>query len=196
MQYKLRRTRLPLLANFLITSDDIPSDDPASAASNNLLAPPPRSHPPPLYFLPKVLTPAQQAFLDRRKSEVSHPPQKSWLIAYFLQVKAAAEKEWEAFAEERKTGIQEIMEMRQHVANEEGTQKNDQAEPSEMETDQPSSSANTSQPGPRAPSDKKDVEMDVAEPPALAKEDSKGSEQDKKEESVPMQADDDDAVEY
>jgi len=87
--------------------------------------------------------------------------------------------------------------MRKHVVSEEVNQKHDQAEPSEMETDQPTPSGNPSQSGPpEAASDKKDVEMDVAGPPAVTKEDSKGSEQDKKEESMPMQADDDDAVEY
>ena len=109
LQYKLRRTRLPILANFLLTSDNIPdvppadperssasSPPPASASpanddngepaqdaeSKNLAAAtarasrapaltgPPRSHPPPLYYLPAILTPAQEAFIKRRKEEV------------------------------------------------------------------------------------------------------------------------------
>lgn len=107
-QHKLRRTRLPILANFLITSDTIPdvppadperssaspppapatpintdSNEPAQDAdSKNLssatarasrapaLTGPPRSHPPPLYYLPAILTPAQEAFIKRRKEEV------------------------------------------------------------------------------------------------------------------------------
>ena len=108
LQYKLRRTRLPVLANFLLTSDNIPDVPPADlerssaspppepatpinadgtdlaqdAESKNLssatarasrapaLAGPPRSHPPPLYYLPAILTPAQEAFIKRRKEEV------------------------------------------------------------------------------------------------------------------------------
>ena len=68
-QYKLRRRRLPILANFLFTSDVIPSDD-SPPPSTNPLAPIPRSHPPPLCYLPAVLTPAQDAFILRRKAEV------------------------------------------------------------------------------------------------------------------------------
>lgn len=71
LQHKLRRTRLPLLANFLLTSDQIPTDETASLPSDtNPLAPPPRSHPPPLFYLPVILTPSQEAFLQRRKAEV------------------------------------------------------------------------------------------------------------------------------
>lgn len=70
MQYKLRRTRLPILANFLLTSDDIPLDASTPPPSENPLAPVPRSHPPPLYYLPAILTSDQEAFLTRRKAEV------------------------------------------------------------------------------------------------------------------------------
>ena len=69
-QYKLRRQRLPILANFLLTSDVISSDDLPTSPSTNPLAPIPRSHPPPLCYLPVILTPAQEAFISRRKSEV------------------------------------------------------------------------------------------------------------------------------
>lgn len=69
MKYKLRRKRLPILANFLFTSDVIPSDD--LPPSTSPLAPVPRSHPPPLCYLPVILTPAQEAFISRRKAEVS-----------------------------------------------------------------------------------------------------------------------------
>ena len=68
-QYKLRRQRLPILANFLFTSDVISSDD--LPPSTSPLAPIPRSHPPPLCYLPVILTPAQEAFISRKKSEVS-----------------------------------------------------------------------------------------------------------------------------
>ena len=70
IQYKLRRQRLPILANFLLTSDVISSDDLPPSPSTNPLAPIPRSHPPPLCYLPVILTPAQEAFISRRKSEV------------------------------------------------------------------------------------------------------------------------------
>ena len=69
-QYKLRRKRLPILANFLFTSDVIPSEDSPPPPSANPLAPIPRSHPPPLCYLPAILTPAQETFISRRKAEV------------------------------------------------------------------------------------------------------------------------------
>jgi len=68
MQHKLRRIRLPLLSNFLLTSDVISETSPAVTA--NPLAPPPRSRAAPLYYLPAILTPAQEAFLTKRKEEV------------------------------------------------------------------------------------------------------------------------------
>lgn len=65
-QYKYRRTRHPLFANFLITSDDITSEGNFTIDS----ALPKRAHPPPLYYLPAILLPEQEAFLSRRRSEV------------------------------------------------------------------------------------------------------------------------------
>ena len=71
MQHKLRRTRLPLLSNFLLTSDAITADSETSpAVTADPLTPPPRSRVAPLYYLPAVLTPAQEAFLSKRKEEV------------------------------------------------------------------------------------------------------------------------------
>jgi hypothetical protein len=70
-QHKLRRTRYPLLAKYLLTSDTILGDDSQSTPTNPL-ASPPRSHPPPLYYLPAKLTPAQEAFLAKRKQEVQN----------------------------------------------------------------------------------------------------------------------------
>lgn len=72
-QHRLRRARLPILANFLLTSDVIPSDDSSPTPSPKLALEPTRSHPPPLYFLPVVLTTAQEAFIVKRKAEVTHP---------------------------------------------------------------------------------------------------------------------------
>ncbi|KAL1660267.1 hypothetical protein GGF50DRAFT_119098 [Schizophyllum commune] len=125
--YKLRRKRLPLLANFLITSDVIPEspdadeapkDDAGESKSGDAMdtdaadkpdpakvlaqAQAPRQHPPPLYYLPAILLPSQKAFLEKRKKEVTE----------------AAEKEWEAFATERAAGIAEIDQLRQKVAQE------------------------------------------------------------------------------
>jgi len=68
-QFKLRRKRFPLLSNFLLTSDNISADD-SSISPKDLLSSAPRSHPPPLYYLPFILTPAQEDFLKRRKVDV------------------------------------------------------------------------------------------------------------------------------
>ncbi|KAI8968830.1 hypothetical protein BD414DRAFT_503674 [Trametes punicea] len=110
--HKLRRTRLPLLSNFLLTSDMIPSADSDSATSPNPLAPPPRTRPAPLYYLPAKLLPSQEAFLRRKTAEV----------------KEAAEKEWEAFKAERASGIEEINRLRQRVAEEENRRKAERPE--------------------------------------------------------------------
>jgi len=71
MQHKLRRTRLPLLSDFLLTSDAITADNETlTAVTADPLAPPPRSRVAPLYYLPTVLTPAQEVFLSKKKEEV------------------------------------------------------------------------------------------------------------------------------
>ncbi|PPQ80106.1 hypothetical protein CVT25_001474 [Psilocybe cyanescens] len=185
--YKLRRTRLPLLANFLITSDVIPLEE-SSPTSTNPLIPVPRSHPPPLYYLPGILTPSQKTFLKKRKAE------------------ATAEKEWERFREERSAGIEEIDQLRQRVAEEETRRKADKIlDKDDMDTDipshndelPPSATAEDS----AATGTTKDAAMEVDDSPGTAKEVPKSSgvtssEPEKKEESSAMQADDDDAVEY
>jgi len=182
--YKLRRKRLPLLSNFLLTSDLIPSGDDTPPPSDNLLAAPPRSHPPPLYYLPAILLPSQEAFIARRKE----------------QVKDAAENEWELFRKERSTAITDIDELRHRVAEEESRRKTEREEgKDEMETDTPVSAVPgeeksalepVSTPVPLA--SPADVEMDVDDSAAA-----KGSaDAEKKGESTPMQGDDDDAVEY
>ncbi|KAI0363395.1 hypothetical protein BV20DRAFT_975747 [Pilatotrama ljubarskyi] len=140
--HKLRRTRLPLLSNFLLTSDVIPSADSDGPTSTNPLAPPPRTRPPPLYYLPAKLLPSQEAFLQRRKAEV----------------KEAAEKEWEAFKAERAAGIEEIKRLRQRVAEEENRRKVERPE-----GDEKTSEAVVASP------DKEDVKMAVeGEKPAEA----------------------------
>ncbi|KAH7908265.1 hypothetical protein BJ138DRAFT_1174269 [Hygrophoropsis aurantiaca] len=187
--HKLRRTRFPQLANFLLTSDRIPSDDSSTPETNDPLAPPHRSHPPPLYYLPVILTPSQEAFLIRRKAEMSE----------------AAEKEWQSFCEERTAGIEEIKTLRQRVAEEESRKKQDkeivkdeegedkrdkemavEGEPKFIDTK--SESETNVAPGPPA-------DMDVDDSPAKDNKDI-SADLGRKEDSVPMQADDDDAVEY
>ncbi|CDO72680.1 hypothetical protein BN946_scf184985.g100 [Trametes cinnabarina] len=122
--HKLRRTRLPLLSNFLLTSDVIPSVDSESPTSTNPLAPPPRTRPPPIYYLPAKLLPAQEAFLKKRKAEV----------------KEAAEKEWEAFKAERAAGVEEINQLRQRVAEEENRHKTERSQ-GEESAPQPAASS-------------------------------------------------------
>ncbi|PFH50441.1 hypothetical protein AMATHDRAFT_60981 [Amanita thiersii Skay4041] len=190
--YKLRRTRLPILANFLLTSDNISSDDSPPSDSNSL-APPPRTHPPPLYYLPAILTPEQEAFITRRKSEVQE----------------AAEKEWHQFKDERTTGVTEINSLRQRVADEETKRKAEretEKEKDEMETDHPSQQSNA--PADEGDKDKASVQatessvtatsgdMDVDTVPVVPPENKETAEQERKEEPSSMQADDDDAVEY
>jgi len=179
--YKLRRARHPLLANFLSTSDTIPDDD-SPPPSTNPLAPPPRSHPPPLYYLPAKLTAVQETFLSRRKEEV----------------KEAAEREWDLFKEERTAGIDEINQLRHRVAEEEAKSKSERTETqgqAEMETNsQPPSAIEEKPASPLSALAPKDSSMDVDEVPPTKEEESRSSP--KKEEPVPMQADDDDAVEY
>lgn len=209
--YKLRRTRLPLLANFLLTSDHIPVDgDTPPPPSSDPLAPPPRGHPPPLYYLPAIFTPAQEAFIQRRTAEV----------------KEAAEKEWEAFKEERTAGVEEITRLRQRVAEEEARKKSERGD-AEDESAKPDAEMATEDIAPsQAPASPEkatengtangaaetaggaEMEVDADAPssapvPAPAPtENGKDAQQEQqqpqehKEESAPMQADDDDAVEY
>ncbi|KAF8622935.1 hypothetical protein AX15_006612 [Amanita polypyramis BW_CC] len=188
--YKLRRTRLPLIVNFLCTSDNISSDEPSSPNSNPLSLPP-RTHPPPLCYLPAILTREQEAFITRRKAEVQE----------------AAEKEWHQFREERTAGIAEINDLRQKVADDEVRRKAErEAETNEMEADHPPLSAGT---GEEENKDKPDAasteptatmfaaEMEVDSGSGARREENKEtSEQERKEEPTPMQADDEDAVEY
>jgi hypothetical protein len=186
--HKLRRIRLPLLSNFLLTSDVIPTDNETSVANANPLAPPPRSRVAPLYYLPVILTPAQDAFLVKRKEEV----------------KGAVEKEWESFRQERTAGIDEIAGLRKRVQEEEARKK----------LDSPEEEAKAPPPGPeeRLKSETgaggEEAKMEIDEPVATAtpadkqgeltppREQSQPVDSEKKDNSDPMQADEDDAVEY
>ncbi|KAI0319275.1 hypothetical protein OF83DRAFT_1111317 [Amylostereum chailletii] len=173
--HKLRRTRLPLLANFLVTSDDIPTDD-TRTSSRQPLSHPPRSHPPPLFYLPATLTPAQESFLAKRK----------------VEVKEAAEKEWEAFHIERAEGIEELTSLRKRVAEEEARKKVEQeATKTQEASEEPKASAEPPVEAIR------DAAMDVDESPPTEQQENKDKPRPvEKDESTPMQADDDDAVEY
>ncbi|KZT27093.1 hypothetical protein NEOLEDRAFT_155908 [Neolentinus lepideus HHB14362 ss-1] len=198
--HKLRRTRYPLLANFLCTSDLIPMDG-SEPAPTDPLTNPSRSHPPPIYYLPAILTPAQESFLNRRKAEV----------------KEAAEKEWVAYKEERQKGLEEIGELRRRVAEEEARQKAQKDADKEVEKDIEMSShdvetsngngeCNGEVPQPAAvepaPVKPEESSMDIDESSKTngateTKESGeKEKEQERKEEAMPMQADDEDAVEY
>ncbi|KIK91881.1 hypothetical protein PAXRUDRAFT_830468 [Paxillus rubicundulus Ve08.2h10] len=181
--YKVRHARLPLLTNFLVTSDIIPSSDSSPPPlSSDPLAQPLRSHPPPLYYLPAILTPAQETFLARRKAEVTE----------------AIEKEWLAFCEERTAGIEEIKQLRQRVSEEDTRRKKEREAAGKGEGEDKEMTEETDEPH-RDPIPQPDAEMEVDEgvKPESAPETRKESaEPERKDESAAMQADDEDAVEY
>ncbi|KAH9915349.1 hypothetical protein B0H21DRAFT_703390 [Amylocystis lapponica] len=175
--HKLRRTRLPLLAGFLCTSDVVPALQDAEGDGTEArapLAPVPRTHPPPLYYLPARLTPAQDAFLQRRKAEV----------------KEAADQEWETFRAERAAGLEEIARLRLRVA-EEDARRQTEREASALGED--AEMAEDDRPAKTQEEETMDMDdgADPKEVPALAERD-----QEVREDATPMQADDDDAVEY
>ncbi|EIW80136.1 hypothetical protein CONPUDRAFT_36976, partial [Coniophora puteana RWD-64-598 SS2] len=208
---KLRRTRYPILANFLLTSDIIPSTDSEAAMKTEdsqaegrppvKLTSPSRSHPPPLYYLPAVLLPSQEAFLTRRKAEVSK----------------AAEAEWTAFREERSAGIEEIHTLRERVAEEDARRRKEQeekklaagegldkeldeakAKDEDMKDDSPKAeTAEKAAEAPSAPAPaaaKEDVEMEVDDGAPAAK--NTGAPEPVKEKEGQERADEEDAVEY
>ncbi|KAJ6591690.1 hypothetical protein DFH09DRAFT_1137716 [Mycena vulgaris] len=182
--YKLRRTRLPLLANFLLTSDIIPasSSDEDPAPLPLALSTVPRGHPPPLYYLPALLTPAQDSYIRRRKA----------------QVLETVDKEYTTFLEERSVGITEILDLRKAVAEEEARKKSERMEVerekgAEEEDKEKRDEAEVE-------SKSADVEMDVDDQDSatLGTTESKEAEEEleKKEEPTIIPADGDDAVEY
>ncbi|PIL26622.1 hypothetical protein GSI_11288 [Ganoderma sinense ZZ0214-1] len=171
--HKLRRTRLPLLSNFLLTSDVIPSADSDSRASTNPLAAPPKTRPPPLYYRPAKLLPSQEAFLQRRKEEVQD----------------AAEKEWDEFKAERTAGVEEIGRLRERVA-EESRRKAERREDADENGD-----AKMAVEGEGDKLRNGDMNMDVDE---AAEKEKEGAAKDEKKADVtpPGPGYDDDAVEY
>ncbi|KAG7447729.1 uncharacterized protein BT62DRAFT_966788 [Guyanagaster necrorhizus] len=168
---KYRRSRLPILANFLLTSDVIPQDQGEEQTRSllNPLANPPRSHPPPLYYLPAILLPSQEAFISARRSAV----------------KDAAEAEWQMFHAERVQGIEDVKTLRLKVEE----AKKSQGEPMDEDTED------------AKVEDKKEGEEGKKEGDVEARMDTdelEGKKDDggEKEKDEPMQAIDDEAVEY
>ncbi|KAH9925849.1 uncharacterized protein BXZ73DRAFT_49749 [Epithele typhae] len=176
--HKLRRTRFPVLANFLLTSDVVlakPDPDAPAAAR-----PPPRSRPPPIYYLPAKLLPSQETFLLKRKEEIQ----------------AAAELEWSVFKEERTAGIEDINRLRERVAEEETRQKASKGDDGthedtamavedEGEDKKPSADDNQKQNG------NSEVKMDTDE--GMAKEEKTAKTEDT---PAPEAGDGDDALEF
>ncbi|KAF8589504.1 hypothetical protein K439DRAFT_362643 [Ramaria rubella] len=186
--YYCRRTRLPALAHFLLTSDTIPPNDSEGTStplpiSVNPLAAPPRSHPPPLFYLPAILTASQAAFIENRK----------------VEVKEAVEKEWQDWLMQRKDGYEEVDKLRARVEEEE--KRRDDGKSKE--------DSKGSKDSVERPDTEQDVKMDeVRDPPANT---SNGDDEPEKtgtsappekekepvkEGDVVMAADGDDAVEY
>ncbi|KAG8894139.1 hypothetical protein FRB99_001487 [Tulasnella sp. 403] len=108
---RFRQKVFPRLAGFLLTTDEIPADgvedadedkrdaSPCRTTSRTAAPPahPPRTRQPPaLYFLPAVLTPAQQKFLDAQKDKFSESVNEE-------------AKEWTM---EKKKGLEEVAELR------------------------------------------------------------------------------------
>lgn len=119
----------------------------------------------------------------------------------------AAENEWKLFHEERAAGIEEVDQLRQRVAEEDDRRKQDKSlEKDAMDTDLPTqgdkpSSAIAELRSPIAESNgHKDTAMDVDDSVPKTKDEPKSApapgESEKKDDAAPMQADDDDAVEY
>ncbi|KAF7356720.1 Pinin-SDK-memA domain-containing protein [Mycena venus] len=180
--YKLRRTRLPLLANFLLTSDIIPAssteEDPAPLPL--ALSTVPRGHPPPLYYLPR--SPYARA-----------------------GVLEAVDTEYTTFLEERGRGITEILDLRKAVAEEEARKKSERD--AQMDVEAPDADGDADKSKDAEPkSAGGDVEMDVDEgdrdsatlgTAESSKELAEDEEMKKEKEEPPIvPADGDDAVEY
>lgn len=100
-QLKHRYATIPHLSNFLLTTDVIPRDVEMNDEDDNVekdlaIAPKP-SHPPALYYLPKILTPAQEAFVSGRRRRAERRVQEE-------------KEEWE---KERSKGAEEVRALKQ-----------------------------------------------------------------------------------
>ena len=121
-----------------------------------------------------------------------------------LQVKGAVENEWESFHQERTAGIEEIAGLRKRVQEEEVRKKSETAED---ETKAPPSGPEEKS-KPITGAGKEDAKMEIDEPVAATTPADKQGEStplttqsqlddpERKDTSDPMQADEDDAVEY
>jgi len=129
-------------------------------------------------------------------------------LTFCSQVQDAAQKEWSAFRTERSDAIEEIKQLRQRVVEEEARKKAEQelaaAKQAEADMDTDTNVADDTTTTTTITMEKPlehdvdhDIEMDVDVPRTSSKDNGKdGREPERKEESVPMQGDDDDAVEY
>ena len=110
MQIRHRQRQLPHLSKYLLTTDSldaVPLDDTEidpSRTPAHILAQlqPPRaipigSAPPSLFYLPAKLLPSQESFLNRRKREVED----------------ALNREYEAWTEEKRVGLEEVRKLRE-----------------------------------------------------------------------------------
>ena len=118
------------------------------------------------------------------------------------QVQEAIDKEWSAFSTERSAGIEEIKHLRQRVVEADERRKAERAAEKDAEPPVGLADEATIENKPGAPEPDQDVEMQVdTEDVGTSKGGKDGGGEDtldpeRKDESVPIQADDDDAVEY
>jgi len=185
----------------------ISSDDSSSPASHKSTLEPSRLNPPPLYYLPVILTSSQEAFIAKRKVEVIRLSYYYLAAAILIGVTQAAEtseKEWNAFLVERDAAINEIRELRRRVVEEEA-RKQAEREAAKTEDDvrtdpvHDSEQTGSSIPEPSPLGPRMDVDETAPEEgrgSASKPDSSKPDEQERKDDSAAMQADDDDAVEY
>ncbi|KAF8328245.1 uncharacterized protein EI90DRAFT_2974750 [Cantharellus anzutake] len=112
---KHRYPLIPNLANFLLTTDVIPREHPSPKDESSRFSPsspvndsppdgpfphpPNTAHPPAIYYLPKILTPLQQAFLARRRRQAE---------------KRVGEEQTE-WTNEKEKGMNEVRELRTRV---------------------------------------------------------------------------------
>lgn len=96
LQLKHRYATLPHLSNFLLTTDVIPRDvemnDEDENVENDVAIAPKPSHPPTLYYLPKILTAAQETFISGRRRRAERRVQEE-------------KEEWE---KERSKGAEDV----------------------------------------------------------------------------------------
>lgn len=129
-------------------------------------------------------------------------------VLLFTQIADAVEKEWEEWREECKTGVESVKEMRVRAKEEEDKRK---AEREEQAREEDPSTQSHQDDDTKMKTDDADTGMAVDEEgPAVTKEEQKKSEEDStsrpaangvangaaKDDSMAMQADEEDAVEY